>query len=235
MEKDERVLRKFKPRSWNELKSNDSWSIFKIIGEFVEGYERMAAIGPCVSIFGSARTHPDNPYYQVGHDIAYLLTQKGYGVITGGGPGIMEAANKGAKEGQGASVGLNIKLPFEQYPNSFIDYDKSINFDYFFVRKVMFVKYSQGFIVMPGGFGTLDEMFEAITLIQTYKIGRFPIILVGHSFWDGLVTWIRTVMLEREHNISPNDLDLFVVVDTAQEAVEEIDKFYSQYLLKPNF
>lgn len=235
MEKDERVLRKFKPRSWNELKSNDSWSIFKIIGEFVEGYERMAAIGPCVSIFGSARTHPDNPYYQVGHDIAYLLTQKGYGVITGGGPGIMEAANKGAKEGQGASVGLNIKLPFEQYPNSFIDYDKSINFDYFFVRKVMFVKYSQGFIVMPGGFGTLDEMFEAITLIQTYKIGRFPIILVGHSFWDGLVTWIRTVMLEREHNISPNDLDLFVVVDTAQEAVDEIDKFYSQYLLKPNF
>jgi len=235
MEKDERVLRKFKPRSWNELKSNDSWSIFKIIGEFVEGYERMAAIGPCVSIFGSARTHPDNPYYQVGHDIAYLLTQKGYGVITGGGPGIMEAANKGAKEGQGASVGLNIKLPFEQFPNSFIDYDKSINFDYFFVRKVMFVKYSQGFIVMPGGFGTLDEMFEAITLIQTNKIGRFPIILVGHSFWDGLVTWIRTVMLEREHNISPNDLDLFVVVDTAQEAVDEIDKFYSQYLLKPNF
>lgn len=235
MEKDERVLRKFKPRSWNELKSNDSWSIFKIIGEFVEGYERMSAIGPCVSIFGSARTHPDNPYYQVGHDIAYLLTQKGYGVITGGGPGIMEAANKGAKEGQGASVGLNIKLPFEQYPNTFIDYDKSINFDYFFVRKVMFVKYSQGFIVMPGGFGTLDEMFEAITLIQTYKIGRFPIILVGHSFWDGLVTWIRTVMLEREHNISPDDLDLFVVVDTAQEAVDEIDKFYSQYLLKPNF
>jgi uncharacterized protein (TIGR00730 family) len=235
MEKDERVLRKFKPRSWNELKSNDSWSIFKIIGEFVEGYERMSEIGPCVSIFGSARTHPDNPYYQVGHDIAYQLTQKGYGVITGGGPGIMEAANKGAKEGQGASVGLNIKLPFEQYPNSFIDYDKSINFDYFFVRKVMFVKYSQGFIVMPGGFGTLDEMFEAITLIQTYKIGRFPIILVGHSFWDGLVQWIKNVMLEREHNISPDDLNLFVVVDTAQEAVEEIDKFYSQYLLKPNF
>jgi uncharacterized protein (TIGR00730 family) len=205
------------------------------MGEFVEGYDRMGQIGPCVSIFGSARTKPDNPYYQTARDIAYKLTQKGYGVITGGGPGIMEAANKGAKEGDGTSVGLNIVLPFEQHGNEFVDHDKSINFDYFFVRKVMFVKYSQGFIVMPGGFGTLDEFFEAITLIQTDKIGRFPIILVGKSFWGGLLEWIQTTLLESAKNISPNDMFLFSLVDTAQEAVEEIDKFYSEYLLKPNF
>ncbi|MFN5093342.1 MAG: TIGR00730 family Rossman fold protein [Bacteroidota bacterium] len=233
--KDEKVMRKFQARSWNELKSNDSWSIFKIMGEFVEGYDRLSAIGPCVSIFGSARTKESNPYYQIGHDIAFQLTQKGYGVITGGGPGIMEAANAGAKKGQGASVGLNIKLPFEQYPNSFIDYDKSLHFDYFFVRKVMFVKYSQGFVVMPGGFGTLDELFEALTLIQTYKIGRFPIVLVGKSFWEGLVQWIKATLLTAENNINEEDLELFKVVDTAEEAVAEIDKFYSQYLLKPNF
>lgn len=235
MEKDSRIVNKFKPRSWNEVKSNDSWSIFKIMGEFVEGYERMGVIGPCVTIFGSARTKPDNPYYQTARDIAYLLTQRGYGVITGGGPGIMEAGNKGAREGNGTSVGLNIKLPFEQHSNPYIDHDKDINFDYFFVRKVMFIKYSQGFVVMPGGFGTLDELFEALTLIQTDKIGRFPIILVGHSFWDGLVGWIKSVLLEQAHNISPEDMHLFVVVDTAQEAAEEIDKFYSEYLLKPNF
>jgi uncharacterized protein (TIGR00730 family) len=233
--KDEKVMRKFQARSWNELKSNDSWSIFKIMGEFVEGYDRLSAIGPCVSIFGSARTKENNPYYKIGHDIAFQLTQKGYGVITGGGPGIMEAANAGAKNGQGASVGLNIKLPFEQYPNSFIDYDKSLHFDYFFVRKVMFVKYSQGFVVMPGGFGTLDELFEALTLIQTYKIGRFPIVLVGKSFWEGLVEWIKSTLLAAENNINEEDLELFKVVDTAEEAVTEIDKFYTQYLLKPNF
>jgi len=235
MEKDDRVRRKFTPRSWNELKSNDSWSIFKILSEFVEGYERMAAIGPCVSIFGSARTKPDNKYYSTAKEIAFKLTQKGYGVITGGGPGIMEAANKGAKEGEGTSVGLNIVLPFEQHGNEFVDHDKSINFDYFFVRKVMFVKYSQGFIVMPGGFGTLDEFFEAITLIQTDKIGRFPIILVGKDFWGGLVEWIQKTLLASAKNISPDDMFLFSLVDTAQEAVDEIDKFYSEYLLKPNF
>lgn len=195
----------------------------------------MGQIGPCVSIFGSARTKPDNPYYQTARDIAYKLTQKGYGVISGGGPGIMEAANKGAKEGDGTSVGLNIVLPFEQHGNQYVDHDKSINFDYFFVRKVMFVKYSQGFIVMPGGFGTLDEFFEAITLIQTDKIGRFPIILVGKEFWGGLVEWIKATLLDSAKNISPNDMLLFSLVDTAQEAVDEIDKFYSEYLLKPNF
>jgi uncharacterized protein (TIGR00730 family) len=235
MQKDSRIASKFKQRNWNEIRSNDSWSIFKIMGEFVEGYERMGQIGPCVSIFGSARTKPDNPHYQTARDIAFMLTQKGYGVITGGGPGIMEAANKGAKEGEGTSVGLNIVLPFEQHGNEFVDHDKSINFDYFFVRKVMFVKYSQGFIVMPGGFGTLDEFFEAITLIQTDKIGRFPIILVGKEFWGGLVEWIQKTLLESAKNISPNDMFLFSVVDTAQEAVNEIDKFYSEYLLKPNF
>jgi len=205
------------------------------MGEFVEGYERLGQIGPCVTIFGSARTLPENPYYEMARDIAHKLVTKGYGVVTGGGPGIMEAGNKGAKEGGGNSVGLNIRLPFEQSSNHFIDHDKNINFDYFFVRKVMFVKYSQGFIVMPGGFGTLDEFFEALTLIQTDKIGRFPIILVGRSFWSGLVEWIKATLLEQENNINVEDLDLFLVVDTADEAVDEIDRFYSQYLLKPNF
>ncbi|MEN9638592.1 MAG: hypothetical protein RLZZ262_460 [Bacteroidota bacterium] len=235
MEKDSRIINKFSQRSWNETKSNDSWSIFKIMGEFVEGYDRMGQIGPCVSIFGSARTKPDNPHYQKARDIAFKLVNKGYGVITGGGPGIMEAGNKGAKEGGGTSVGLNIVLPFEQHGNQYVDHDKSINFDYFFVRKVMFVKYSQGFIVMPGGFGTLDEFFEALTLIQTDKIGRFPIILVGREFWSGLLDWIKQTLIEKEKNASPDDQFLFTLVDSADEAVDEIDKFYSQYLLKPNF
>lgn len=235
MEKDKRIGEKFKQRSWNESKSNDSWSIFKIMSEFVEGYEKMQRIGPCVSIFGSARTKPGTKYYEMATDIAHRLVDKGYGVITGGGPGIMEAGNKGANEGGGTSVGLNIELPFEQKGNQWIDHDKSINFDYFFVRKVMFVKYSQGFIVMPGGFGTLDELFESMTLIQTHKIGRFPIILVGKDFWGGLVEWVKKTLLDEFQNISPDDLDLWQVVDTAEEAVDAIDHFYSQYLLRPNF
>lgn len=233
--KDGKVGKAFKQRSWNEIKSNDSWSIFKIMAEFVTGYEAMQKIKPCVSIFGSARTKPDHPYYKLAEDIAFELTKRGYGVITGGGPGIMEAGNKGAMAGNGTSVGLNIELPFEQSSNPYIDNDKNINFDYFFVRKVMFVKYSQGFIVMPGGFGTLDELFESLTLIQTHKIGRFPIILVGKKFWGGMVDWIKEVLLEQENNISAEDLDLWALVDTADEAVNEIDKFYSHYLLKPNF
>ncbi len=232
---DGKISKKFKQRSWNEIKSNDSWAVFKVMSEMVEGYEKLNRIGPCVSIFGSARTKPDNKYYIIAENIAYLLTKKGYGVITGGGPGIMEAANKGANRGEGVSVGLNIDLPFEQSSNKYIDPDKNIDFDYFFVRKVMFVKYSQGFIVMPGGFGTLDEMFEAMTLIQTDKIGKFPIILVGTSYWKGLIDWIENTMLEVEHNISPEDLDLIKIVDTAEEAVAEIDKFYNKYMLKPNF
>ena len=230
-----KIEKAFENKNWNEIKTYDSWQIFKIMAEFVQAFETLSKIGPCVSIFGSARTNPDNPYYKMAEDIAEKLTLKGYGIITGGGLGIMEAGNKGANKGQGKSVGLNIDLPFEQEANQYIDNDKLINFDYFFVRKVMFVKYAQGFVVMPGGVGTLDELFEAITLIQTQKIGAFPIVLVGKDYWSGLMDWIKNVMLEKEQNISPEDLDLFTLVDTTDEAVEYIDNFYSKYLLKPNF
>ena len=222
-------------KDWNNIKTRDSWEIFKIMGEFVEGFETMSRIGPCVSIFGSARTKPENKYYQLAEEVAYLLTQQKFGVITGGGPGIMEAGNKGAKRGGGKSVGLNIVLPFEQEANPFIDNDKIINFDYFFVRKVMFIKYAQGFIVLPGGFGTLDEMFEALTLIQTEKSGKFPVILIGKSFWTGLIDWIKEVLLGEENNISPEDLDLIQIVDTAEEAVNVISDYYKNNHLKPNF
>jgi uncharacterized protein (TIGR00730 family) len=225
----------FAEKTWNEIHTTDSWRVFKILSELVEGFEKLSRIGPCVSIFGSARTHHNDKYYRLAEDIAYKLTQNGYGIITGGGPGIMEAANKGAKRGNGKSVGINIDLPFEQRPNIFIDGDKLITFDHFFVRKVMFMKYAQGFIVLPGGFGTFDELFEAITLIQTKKIGKFPIILVGKKYWKGLMDWIKEEMLEEEHNISPEDLNVFNIVDTSDEAVETIVKFYSRYLLSPNF
>jgi uncharacterized protein (TIGR00730 family) len=236
MNKEEKKIRRaFKEKNWNAIKTADSWQIFKIMSEFVEGFESMSKIGPCVSVFGSARTEVDNKYYKSAEEIGYLLTQKGYGVITGGGPGIMEAANKGAQRGKGKSVGLNIELPFEQSHNRFIDNDKLLNFDYFFVRKVMFIKYAQGFIVLPGGVGTLDELFEAITLIQTGKIGRFPIVLFGSSYWQGIIDWIKLIMLEAERNISDEDLDLFNIVDTPSEAVEIIETFYKTYTLKPNF
>ena len=230
-----KIEKAFENKNWNEIKTKDSWQIFKIMAEFVQAFETLSKIGPCVSIFGSARTQADNPYYKMAEDIAEKLTLKGYGIITGGGFGIMEAGNKGAHKGEGKSVGLNIDLPFEQEANTYIDNDKLINFDYFFVRKVMFVKYAQGFVVMPGGVGTLDELFEAITLIQTHKIAAFPIVLVGKDYWNGLMDWIKNVMLEKEQNISPEDLDLFTLVDTSDEAVEYIDNFYSKYLLKPNF
>lgn len=226
---------KVNPKGWNEVKTNDSWAIFKIMGEFVNGYEKLSLIGPCVSIFGSARTQPDNPYYELAQRIAQKITEHGYGVITGGGPGIMEAGNKGAHIAGGTSVGLNIDLPFEQHDNPYIDSDKNMNFDYFFVRKVMFVKYSQGFVVMPGGFGTLDELFEALTLIQTHKIERFPIILVGSSFWSGLLDWIKQALLVDNQNISPEDVDLFEIVDTEDEVLEILNNFYSKYNLSPNF
>ncbi|MEX1384231.1 TIGR00730 family Rossman fold protein [Lutibacter sp.] len=231
---DRKIREKFQQRTWNEIKTNDSWAIFKIMAEFVDGYERLSKIGPCVSIFGSARTKEDHKYYKLAESIAYNLTKNGYGVITGGGPGIMEAGNRGAARGKGTSVGLNIELPFEQHDNPYIDSDKSLDFDYFFVRKVMFVKYSQGFVVMPGGFGTLDELFEAITLIQTKKIGKFPIILVGTKFWSGLLDWIKNTLLE-EGNISPKDLNLISLVDTEDEVLEVIDTFYKKYSLSPNF
>lgn len=222
-------------KAWNEIKTNDSWAIFKIMGEFVKGYEKLSQIGPCVTIFGSARTKPDQKYYKLTERIAKKIVDHGYGVITGGGPGIMEAGNKGAHLGGGTSVGLNIDLPFEQHDNPYIDRNKSLDFDYFFVRKVMFVKYSQGFVVMPGGFGTMDELFEAITLIQTNKVDKFPIILVGTEFWGGLIEWVRSTLLESFENINEADLDLVQLVDTEDEVIGILDKFYDEYNLSPNF
>ncbi len=222
-------------KNWNEIKTNDSWALFKIMSEFVYGYERMSEIGPCVSIFGSARMKPENPYYELAVKVASKIVDQGYGIISGGGPGIMEAANKGAHQAGGTSVGLNIELPFEQHDNPYIDKDKNLEFDYFFVRKVMFVKYSQGFVVMPGGFGTLDELFESITLIQTHKIDKFPIILVGKDFWSGLIDWIKSVMVNTYETVSESDLDLIYLVDDEDEVIEILDQFYNKYDLSPNF
>jgi len=233
-ESDKKIRKALKHKTWNEIKTENTWEIFKVIAEMVEGFETLAKIGPCVSIFGSARTKPDDKYYKTATEIAEKLVENGYGVITGGGPGIMEAGNLGAHNAGGPSVGLNIELPFEQDGNPYIDRDKMINFEYFFTRKVMFVKYSQGFIVMPGGMGTMDELFEAITLIQTGKIGKFPIILFGSEFWGGLVDWIKTIML-KEGNISESDLDLIHIVDTTEDTIKIINDFYGKYLLRPNF
>ena len=221
-------------KDWYEIKTNDSWAIFKIMAEFVEAYEKMAKIGPCISVFGSARTKPDNKYYRMAENISEMLAKRGYGVITGGGPGVMEAGNKGAQKGEGKSVGLNIDLPFEQNGNPYIDPQSNLMFDYFFVRKVIFVKYSQGFIVLPGGFGTMDEMFEALTLIQTKKINERPVVLVGVDYWKGLIDWIKITMLN-EGNISAQDLDFFKLVDTEEEALQYIDDFFKTHALTPNF
>ncbi len=230
----EQVKEAFKQKDWQEVKINDSWQIFKVMSEFVDGFEKLTKIGPCVTIFGSARTPYNHKYYELAQEIAYQLVKKGFGVITGGGPGIMEAGNKGAHFGKGKSVGLNIELPFEQDSNEYIDKDKNLSFDYFFVRKTMFVKYAQGFIVMPGGFGTLDEFFEAVTLIQTKKNVNFPVVLVVRDYWQGLIDWMKDKLVG-EKNISPEDLDIFEVVDTADEAVKCIEDFYREYSLKPNF
>lgn len=221
-------------KTWNEIKTNDSWAIFKIMSEFVEGYERLSRIGPCVSIFGSARLKENHQWYLKAQNIAERLGELGYGIISGGGPGIMEAANRGAKKVNSPSVGLNIELEHEQSPNGFIDTDKSVDFDYFFVRKVMFVKYSQGFVVMPGGFGTLDELFEALTLIQTKKIDKFPVVLVGKEYWSGLIDWITNTLM-KNGLIGNDDLGILSIVDSPEEAVKEINDFYEKYLLKPNF
>jgi len=221
-------------KNWNEIKTQDSWSLFKIMSEFVEGYEKLSAIGPCVSIFGSARTKLSNNDYKLTVEISKKIVENGYGVISGGGPGIMEAANKGAKIGGGASVGLNILLPHEQESNPFIDKDKLIDFHYFFVRKVMFVKYAQGFVVMPGGLGTLDELFEAMTLIQTEKIEKFPIVLVGKDYWNGLVNWLKETLL-KTNKINKNDLSIFEIVDNPEEVIEILNKYYENKNLRPNF
>lgn len=231
---DPRLIEKFQQKDWNEVKINDSWAVFKIMSEFVAGFESMARLGPCVSIFGSARTQSSHKYYELAEEIAYGITKVGFGVITGGGPGIMEAANKGANRGGGKSVGLGITLPFEAGNNDYIDFNLSHTFDYFFVRKVMLVKYAQGFIALPGGFGTLDELFEALTLIQTDKIGRFPIVLVGTEYWGGLIDWMKATLLE-EGKIKEEDLKLFRLVDTAEDAVGHIKAFYDKYAVKQNF
>ncbi len=221
-------------KTWDETVTKDSWMVFKVMAEFVDGYEKLAKIGPCVSIFGSARLKPESKYYEMAVEIAEKITKIGFGIITGGGPGIMEAGNKGAFNAQGKSIGLNIDLPFEQHFNPYINKSYSMNFDYFFVRKVMFVKYSQGFVVMPGGFGTLDELTEALTLIQTNKIGKFPIVLVGTEFWSGLLDWFKETLL-KERMIHEEDLDLYRVVDTADEAVAHIKAFYDKYSVNVNF
>lgn len=235
MSSDNRETPKLKvPDNFSDSHDSDVWSIFKIMGEFVDGYDKLFKIGPCVSIFGSARTKEGEPYYEMARETAQKITQKGFGVITGGGPGAMEAANKGAQEGGGKSVGLGITLPHEQGVNSYVDNDYVINFHYFFARKVMFVKYAQGFIVFPGGFGTLDEFFEAMTLIQTKKINAFPLVLIGSEYWGGLVDWIKETMI-REGTISEEDVDLFHLTDDTDEAVKIICDFYQKHTLSPNF
>ncbi len=227
-------------KQWSEIKGENSWTMFKVISEFVDSFEVMNKIGPCISIFGSARTKPDHKYYKLAVEIARQLTVEGFGVITGGGPGIMEAGNKGASMNEnGLSVGLNIDLPFEQSHNPYIDPEHNLNFRYFFVRKVMFVKYAQAFVVLPGGFGTMDELFEVLTLIQTGKITKVPIILVGSDFWMGMKDWIKAVMLEQANNVSPDDLNLIPIVDKAEEVIEIINNFYSSdgenADLRPNY
>lgn len=229
------TIKMSKQRRWTESKAHSSWQIFKIMAEFVDGFEALAKLGPCISIFGSARTQPENKYYELTVEIGKRLSEEGFGIISGGGPGIMEAANKGAQLGGGKSVGLNIELPFEQEANPYIDRDANLHFDYFFVRKTLFTKYSQGFVMMPGGFGTMDEFFEVATLIQTGKMSQVPLILVGKSYWGGLMAWLETVMLQQEKNISAQDLDLLKVADTAEEVVEHLLDFYGKHPLQPNF
>ncbi|MEO7311012.1 MAG: TIGR00730 family Rossman fold protein [Chitinophagaceae bacterium] len=224
-----------KTRKWSESKANSSWMIFKIMAEFVDGFEALAKIGPCISIFGSARTKPGHPYYELAVEIARELAEEGFGIISGGGPGIMEAANKGAFLAGGKSVGLNITLPFEQMPNTYIDRDKSLNFDYFFVRKTLFIKYSQGYIMMPGGFGTMDEFFEVLTLVQTTKVNRIPMVLVGKGYWKGLMDWVKASMLEDNQYINAADLDLIHMADTPKEVVDYILEYYTKNKLEPNF
>ncbi|KIC90475.1 TIGR00730 family Rossman fold protein [Flavihumibacter sp. ZG627] len=223
-----------KQRRWSESKAHSSWQIFKIMAEFVDGFEALAKLGPCISIFGSARTQPGHASYELTVDISQKLAGEGFGIISGGGPGIMEAANKGAQLGGGKSVGLNIELPFEQHANPYIDRDANLNFEYFFVRKTMFTKYSQGFVMMPGGFGTMDEFFEVATLIQTGKMLQVPLILVGRDYWAGLMEWLQHTML-KEAYISGDDLELLKVADTAEEVAEHVLHFYSKHPLQPNF
>ena len=220
--------------AWQRRRSEDTWRVFRIMGEFVEGFERLSSVGPSVSVFGSARTPPGTEYYELGVAVGRRLAERGYAVITGGGPGIMEAANKGAQEAGGASVGLNIVLPHEQGSNPYVDPDKDLVFDFFFARKTMFVKYAQGYVVLPGGFGTMDELFESLTLIQTRKTARFPVVLMGSTYWAGLLDWIRGTLLAGGY-VSPGDPDLLVLTDDPDEAVDVIERFCDEAGVSPNF
>ncbi|MBS1612871.1 MAG: TIGR00730 family Rossman fold protein [Bacteroidetes bacterium] len=224
---------KKKEKDWQGLRADSSWRMFKIMSEFVDGFEKMEAFGPCVSIFGSARTKPTQKHYKLAEQVSERLTKEGYGIITGGGPGIMEAGNKGAQKGKGKSVGLHIELEHEGGWNKYVDTDKLLVFKYFFARKVMFIRYAQAFVFMPGGFGTMDEVFEVITLIQTGKIDRVPIVFFGKDYWSGLLEWIKSTMLE-EGNISAKDLDLFEITDDPEQVVKVINKFYKKKALTPN-
>lgn len=228
-------ITKIKMRDWTETQGHSSWQVFKIMAEFVQGFEALAKVGPCITIFGSARTKPDTKYYDLTVEVAQRLSEQGFGIITGGGPGIMEAGNKGAHLANGTSVGINIELPFEQHSNEFISADYSVNFEYFFVRKVMFSKYAQGFIMMPGGWGTMDEFFEIATLIQTRKLTQTPMICMGREYWQGLFDWMETTMFKKYANLSPGDLDLIKILDTADEVVNYFSDFYSHNKLQPNF
>jgi uncharacterized protein (TIGR00730 family) len=223
---DERLLQREEVEE-AEFVHTDPWRVFRIMGEFVEGFDTLAGLGPAVSVFGSARVAPEDPWYRTAEETARRFVEEGFAVITGGGPGIMEAANKGATEADGASVGCNIELPFEQGMNMYVK--TAVNFRYFFVRKTMFVKYAAGFVIFPGGFGTLDELFEALTLIQTRKVRNFPVVLMGHEYWRGMVSWIREVMAA-EGKISAEDLDLLFVTDSAAEAVSHIVRAYTEQL-----
>jgi len=207
-------------RTHKESLRHESWRVFRIMSEFVESFETLARLGPAVSVFGSSRTTPSERYYTLAETCGRLLAGKDFAVMTGGGPGIMEAANKGAIEAGGTSVGLNIALPMEQIPNDYQNVE--IDFRYFFVRKVCFVKYARGFLIFPGGFGTMDEFFESLTLIQTFKTASFPVVVIGSDFWSGLVDWIRSVMLQKHHNIESQDLNLFHITDDPAEAVDII-------------
>jgi uncharacterized protein (TIGR00730 family) len=228
-------IKSSRQRNWTESKAHSSWQIFKIMAEFVDGFEALAKIGPCISVFGSARVKPGSRYYELTVEVAKRLAEEGFGIVSGGGPGIMEASNKGAQLGGGKSVGLNIDLPFEQQSNDFIDKAHNLDFDYFFVRKVMFTKYSQGFIMMPGGFGTMDEFFEVATLIQTRKMLEVPLVLVGSEYWKGLLVWMKEIMMDTENHISPADLDMLKIADNADEVAEHVKLFYTKHALQPNF
>jgi len=209
----------------DDFRHDETWRVFRIMSEFIEGFEELSELGEAVSIFGSSRTKPGTRHYKLAEEIAYLLAKDGYAIITGSGPGLMEAANKGARRAKGKSVGLNIQIPSEQKPNPYVDL--LLDFRYFFVRKVMFVKYAKAFVILPGGYGTLDEFTEAINLIQTERIPKFPVVLFGKDYWQGMITWIKDVVL-KHGNISKKDLDIFTLVDSPQEVVAAIKGFYEK-------